>query len=41
MTRMQNGFGTVGWWFDTSALTSDEAATQIIANASTLARKGL
>lgn len=37
---MHNGFGTVGWWFDTSALTPDETATQIIANAATLARNG-
>jgi hypothetical protein len=40
-TGMRNGFGTVGWWFDTSALTPDETAMQIIANAATLAGKRL
>jgi hypothetical protein len=38
---MRNGFGTVGWWFDTSSLTPDETATQIIENASTYAARGL
>jgi predicted kinase len=37
---MRDGFGTVGWWFDTSNLTSDETAAQIIAKAPTLARSG-
>jgi len=34
---MRDGFGRVGWWFDTSGLTPEETATQIIANAPTLA----
>lgn len=38
---MHNGFGTVGWWFDTSTLTPDETATQIIAHAPTLAQNVL
>jgi chloramphenicol 3-O-phosphotransferase len=36
-TGMRNAFGAVGWWFDTSALTPAETATQIIANGPTLA----
>jgi hypothetical protein len=35
---MRNGFGTVGWWFDTSALTPEETAAQIITNAPALAQ---
>ncbi len=38
---MRHGFGTMGWWFDTSALTPDETADQIIANAPVLAQNGL
>ncbi|MGH3481249.1 MAG: hypothetical protein ACRDQD_31075 [Nocardioidaceae bacterium] len=38
---MRQGFGTVGWWFDTSSLTPAETASQIIASAGTLAGKGL
>jgi hypothetical protein len=38
MTGMRDGFGDVGWWFDTSTLTPDETAERIIADASTLAR---
>lgn len=38
---MHTGFGAVGWWFDTSTLTPDETATQIVANASIVARNGL
>lgn len=34
---MHDGFGNVGWWFDTSDLTPDETAGQIIAKASRLA----
>jgi len=34
---MHGGFSTIGWWFDTSALTADETARQILANASTFA----
>ena len=41
LTANMRGFGTVGWWFDTSALTPDDTATQIIANAATLAGKGI
>jgi len=39
-SAMHDGFGSVGWWFDTSMLTPTETATQILANASTLARSG-
>jgi chloramphenicol 3-O-phosphotransferase len=39
-TGMRNAFGTVGWWFDTSALTPDETATRIIADGRTLAPVG-
>ena len=35
---MRRGFRDVGWWFDTSPLTPEQTATQIIANAGTLAR---
>jgi hypothetical protein len=35
---MHNGFGTIGWWFDTSTLTPEETASQIRMNAPTLAR---
>lgn len=41
MADMRKGFGTVGWWFDTSAFTPEETATHIIANAATLAGKGI
>lgn len=34
---MRDGFGSVGWWFDTSGLTPEETATQIIANATAIA----
>jgi hypothetical protein len=34
---MRSGFGTDGWWFDTTTLTAGETAAQIIANAATLA----
>lgn len=34
---MRDGFGRVGWWFDTSGLTPEETAAQIIANAPALA----
>jgi hypothetical protein len=37
-TGMRSGFGDVGWWYDTSALTPGETAKQILANAATLAR---
>lgn len=37
---MRDGFGTVGWWFDTSTLTPDETARQIVANGPTLAPVG-
>lgn len=36
-TSMREGFGTVGWWFDTSRLTPDETASQIITKCSSLA----
>jgi chloramphenicol 3-O-phosphotransferase len=35
---MHNGFGTVGWWFDTSSLTPEETAAEIIADAPALAQ---
>jgi hypothetical protein len=34
---MRDGFGDVGWWFDTSELTPDETASQILTNAPALA----
>jgi hypothetical protein len=34
---MRDGFGTAGWWFDTSDLTPDETAAQIVTNAIVLA----
>jgi adenylylsulfate kinase-like enzyme len=40
-TDMRAGFGTVGWWLDTSALTPHETAMRIIANATTFAGKGI
>ena len=30
---MRRGFGDVGWWFDTSALTPPETAERIVAEA--------
>lgn len=38
---MRDGFGTAGWWFDTSDLTPEEAAMQIVAQAPTLAARAL
>ncbi len=38
---MRQGFGDVGWWFDTSQLSPDETATQIIVRAAALAQCGL
>jgi hypothetical protein len=35
---MRDGFGSVGWWFDTTDLTPGETAEQTIASATTLAR---
>jgi chloramphenicol 3-O-phosphotransferase len=29
--QMRRGFGDVGWWFDTSAMTAEETAEQLIA----------
>ncbi|NEE03979.1 AAA family ATPase [Phytoactinopolyspora halotolerans] len=37
ISSMRDGFATVGWWFDTSDLTPDETAMQIVAQAPTLA----
>lgn len=37
-SSMYDGFGTVGWWFDTSGLTPDETAAQIITKAPGLPR---
>ncbi len=31
---MRGGFGDVGWWFDTSTLTPEETARQILDSAS-------
>ena len=36
--EMRRGFGSVGWWFDTSTLTAEETAARIIAEAPRLAR---
>ncbi len=30
MGSMRDGFGTTGWWFDTSDLSPDETARRII-----------
>jgi len=38
---MREGFGDVGWWFDTSTLTPDETAAQIVADGLTLGRAGV
>lgn len=38
--EMRRGFGTVGWWFDTSAFTADETAERIVAEATRLAGHG-
>jgi hypothetical protein len=35
---MRDGFASVGWWFDTTDLTPEETAEQIIAKAATLGR---
>ncbi|WP_020574341.1 AAA family ATPase [Actinopolymorpha alba] len=40
-SSMRDGFGTVGWWFDTSDLTPEETARQIIAEAPAHARVSL
>jgi len=37
---MRDGFGNVGWWFDTSDLTPDETARQILKKAASLAVAG-
>ena len=37
---MRDAFGTVGWWFDTSELTPDDTATQILTSAARLAPAG-
>jgi adenylylsulfate kinase-like enzyme len=37
---MRAGFGSLGWWFDTSALTPHETAARILADAPALARVG-
>lgn len=39
--RMRRDFGDVGWWFDTSALTPEETAEQVLAHAYALGRRGL
>ncbi|WP_245715185.1 AAA family ATPase [Nocardioides szechwanensis] len=38
--EMRRGFGTMGWWFDTTALTADETAARIVAEAPRLAGHG-
>lgn len=38
---MHRGFGTKGWWFDTSTLTAEETAAQIVTNAPRLASNGI
>ena len=40
-TTMRTSFGSLGWWLDTSALTAEETATQVLAEAATLAARGL
>ena len=44
-SSMREGFGDLGWWFDTSALTPEETAEQVVAHAyglaSVHARRGL
>ncbi len=37
---MRSEFGTVGWWFDTGALTPHETAAEVIAHADDLAHVG-
>ncbi|WP_020141761.1 AAA family ATPase [Terracoccus sp. 273MFTsu3.1] len=41
VATMRRGFGEVGWWFDTSALTPEETAEQVLAHAYALGRRGL
>ncbi|NED96253.1 phosphotransferase [Phytoactinopolyspora alkaliphila] len=41
MSSMHDGFGDAGWWFDTTDLTPEETAQQIVARAPTLAARGL
>ncbi|MGZ4468444.1 MAG: AAA family ATPase [Nocardioidaceae bacterium] len=38
--EMCRGFGTVGWWFDTSTLTADETASRIVTEAPSRAHLG-
>ena len=38
---MRRDFGGIGWWFDTSALTPEETAEQVLAHAYALGRRGL
>ncbi len=40
MASMRGSYGTIGWWIDTSDLTADETARQILAKAPALAAVG-
>nr|WP_129666559.1 AAA family ATPase [Phytoactinopolyspora endophytica] len=40
-SSMHDGFGTAGWWFDTSDLTPEETAIQIVAEAPKRAARAL
>jgi len=40
LASMRDGFGTIGWWIDTSDLTAEETARQIVAKAPALAAVG-
>ena len=41
VASMRDAFGELGWWFDTSALTPEESAEQVLAHAYDLGRRGL
>jgi hypothetical protein len=41
VASMRAAFGELGWWFDTSALTPEETADQVLAHAYDLGRRGL
>lgn len=40
VASMRAAFGELGWWFDTSALTPEETAEQVLADAYDLGRRG-
>jgi len=41
VATMRREFGEVGWWFDTSALTPEETAEQVLTHAYARGRRGL